>query len=454
MLGRHLYLGVAALFATAGPSSAQCDLASIVDLAQSQMASGSLDAIVTISSERIALVASPEAPLEPSNMGGVRLLELRDDTAVEVGSAELLWSSGLLERFGEVTGGADLELVIGKSQAVLLGDEECIGADWRATSTSSSYYTLEGAEQETRFTAVDVYSAVLSGRDLRDEVVPMVSLDLVRGELLSERLTELPQIQSSLVIRPFLGRLSIYEVHVPAFALRNPSETWLSDEISYLSRIEAEEWRLGRALHEFSLRHSGGGTVSAGVYFPISDTWSGEIKVSSVGREQTRYAIEKVHLWPSQEIYSSVTIGHLETIGHGISLSGAHDFGQSQVGVSLGVGQDSESAAALFERSIGIRTEAWAFIEAQSADWNFALGMNHRPNPSMEVDFSLLRDIDDNHTEIRVGLSHLMKGALTSRGAVSIGDAPHELTTLRRNLSTLRSARRNTLDAAWSEVLE
>jgi hypothetical protein len=91
MLGRHLYLGVAALFATAGPSSAQCDLSGIVDLAQSQMASGSFDAIVTISSERIALVASPEAPLEPSNMGGVRLLELRDDTAVEVGSAELLW---------------------------------------------------------------------------------------------------------------------------------------------------------------------------------------------------------------------------------------------------------------------------------------------------------------------------------------------------------------------------
>jgi hypothetical protein len=454
MLGRQLYLGVAALFATAGPSSAQCDLSSIVAAAQSQMASGSFEAIVAISSERIALVTSPETPQERLNVGRVPLLELRDDTAVEVGSAELLWSSGLLDRFGEVTGGADLELVIGKSQSVLLGDEECIGVDWQATSMSSSYYALEGAELETRFTAGQVYSAVLSGRDLRDEVMPTVLLDLRRGERLSERLTELPKIQSSVVVRPFLGPLSIYEVHIPTFALRTPSETWLSDEISYLSRIEAEEWRLGRALPEFSLKHDGDSAVSAGAYFPISDVWSGEVQFSSDAGEQTHYAIERAYLWPSYEIYGSVNVGHLEAIGYGASFSGMRDFGQSQIGVSLGVGQDSERAAALFERSFGINTEAWAFIDAQSAEWNFALGVNHRPNPSMEVDFSLLRDIDDNQTEIRVGLSFLMRGARPSRVEMIVGDEPHDLTALRRNSSTLRSARRDALDASWSEVLD
>jgi hypothetical protein len=454
MLGRHLYIGVAALFATAGPSSAQCDLASIVDLAQSQMASGSLDAIVTISSERIALVASPETPLEPSNLGRVPLLELRDDTAVEVGSAELLWSSGLLERFGEVTGGVDLELVIGKSQAVLLGDEKCIGVDWQATPISSSYYAVEGTEQETRFTAGQVYSAVLAGRDLRDDIVPQISIDLRYGERLSERLTEMPQIQSSLVIRPILGRLSIYEVHIPAFALRNPSETWLSDEISYLSRIEAEEWRLGRALPEFSLKHDGDSAVSAGAYFPISDTWSGEIKVSSDGREQTRYAIEKVHLWPSQEIYSSVTIGHLDTIGNGISLSGVHDFGQSQFGLSLAAGQDSQSAAALIERSIGLNTEAWAFIEAARGDWDFVVGMSHRPNLSIEVDVSLRRDSTENRNRINLGLSFPISGNSPARIALGAGGQPNGLGTLRRNTSTLRTARKEALNDVWSEVLE
>jgi hypothetical protein len=182
--------------------------------------------------------------------------------------------------------------------------------------------------------------------------------------------------------------------------------------------------------------------------------WSGEVHVSSDVGEQTHYAIERAYLWPSLQIYGSVTFGHFETIGHGISLSGAHDFGQSQIGVYLSVGQDIKSAAALFERSIGTNTEAWAFIKAQSADWNFAIGMNHRPNPSVEVDLSLLRDIADNHTEIRVGLSFLMKGVRPSRVEASVGDVPHDLATLRRNFSTLRSARRNTLDAAWSEVLE
>jgi hypothetical protein len=454
MGAKPLYFAAAAIFTIAGPLSAECDLSSIVASVQSQIAYGALEAIVTISSERVALVATQGMFLEPLNSGGVPILELRDDTAVEVGAAELLWSSGLLKSFVQVSGDADIELVIGERQAVLLGDGDCVGVDWQATPISSSYYTLEGTDQETRFTAGQVYSAVLSGIDLRDEVVPKMSLDLRHGERLSERLSELPTIQSSLVIRPFLGRLSIYEVHIPTYALRNTSETWLWDEISYLSRIEAEEWRLGRALPEFSLRHSGDSAVSAGVYFPISDEWSGEVQVSSDVGEQTHYAIERAYLWPSLEIYGSVNFGNFETIGHGISLSGGHDFGQSQISVALGVGQDIKSAAALFERSIGINTEAWAFIEAQSEDWNFALGMNHRPTPSMEVDFSLLRDIEDNNTEIRLGLSLLMKGDRPARVEVSVGDAPHDLTTLRRNLSTLRSARRNTLDAAWSEVLE
>jgi len=454
MGARPLYFAAAAIFTIAGPSSAECDLSSIVASVQSQIASGALEAIVTISSERVAVVAAPGMFLEPLNSGGVPILELRDDTAVEVGAAELLWSAGLLESFAEVSGDADIELVIGARQAVLLGDGDCVGVDWQATPISSSYYALEGTDQETRFTAGQVYSAVLSGIDLRDEVVPKISLDLRHGERLSDRLSELPQIQSSLVIRPFLGRLSIYEVHIPTFALRNTSETWLWDEISYLSRIEAEEWRLGRALPEFSLRHSGDSTVSAGVYFPISDVWSGEVQASSDVSEQTHYAIERAYLLPSLEIYGSVTFGHFETIGHGISLFGAHDFGQSQIGVSLGVGQDIESAAALFERSIGINTEAWAFIEAQSEDWNFAVGMNHRPTPSMEVDFSLLRDIADNNTEIRVGLSFLMKGDRPARVEVSVGDAHDGLGTLRRNASTLRTARGEKLNAVWSEVLQ
>lgn len=454
MLGRHLYFAVVILFASGGPSSAQCDLSSIVAVAQSRIASESFDAIITISGQRIALVKYPETPLEPWNMKGVPLLELRDDTTVEVGSVELLWSSGLLERFRELTEGADLELVIGKSQSVLLGDQNCIGVEWQATPISSSYYTLEDVELETRFTVGQVYSAVLSESDLRDEVVPTVSLDLRYGEHLSERLTQLPEIQSSIVVRPYLGRLSIYEIHIPTSALRTPSETWLSDEISYLSRIEAEEWRLGRALPEFSIRHADDNAVLAGAYFPISDVWSGEFQVSSKASTQTYFAIERAYLWPSREIYGSIVMGQFEDIGQGVFFNAGRDFGKSQIGISLGVAKSGSTKAAMLERSIDTNTEAWILIEAEKHDLNFMLGMKHRLNSSAGVDVSMLRNSGDEAMKIKIGFSLTTGGKNSSIISIGVGEKNKKLTMLSRNSAAIRMARKETLNKAWFNFLD
>lgn len=168
----------------------------------------------------------------------------------------------------------------------------------------------------------------------------------------------------------------------------------------------------------------------------------------------THYALESAYLRPEQEIYGSITIGRLDSVGNGVSIAAAKHFGQSQIGISVNARQHEPSFAVLFERSFGSDTKALAFIEAASADRDFVFGLNHRPNSSLEVDLSLLREFADSHTEIRLGLSFVMKGDRPARVAPSAGGAHDGLGTLRRNASTLRTARGEKLNAVWSEVLQ
>lgn len=443
---------VVAMFGTATPAvAAECDLSNIVSTARGSLANSNPAALLTITSQGMALVVGESDTRQASTRGGTRLLELRENVAVEVGVADVVNAAGLQADFAALSDGSSVELVIGSDQAILLGNMDCAGVDWQARQLSPFFYTLDAVDAETRFTAAQVYAAVLNGQDLREDLMPQIDLDVRRGERLSERLPELSQIQSSLVIRPISGRLSKTEVHVPTLALRYPAETWLSDEIRQLSRVEDADWRLGRPITEFHLNYSDLAEFSGGVYFAISDLWSAEFDASATYENPVRISLERAFILPEQDIYGSFLIGQLGAGNNGVAIAAALDLGRSQLGGLLSVGSDGLKGAALFERTFGIETNAWVAIEATSAERDLLLGLSHSFSRGATIEVSLSQFGARNGLELGVGLTIPLSSA---RLALEVRDRTQFMRTLKRNAAVISAARQDFVDTAWPSVLE
>jgi hypothetical protein len=427
-------IGAIILCVTLGPAGAECDLSGLLEASRVSLAKAQPSTILSIKRGRIAIVAPLNEVPQVSETGLTPLLELRGDIAVEVGTVELAEANFLSMSFQERFFDTETELVIGSDHAVLLGNEDCNGADWQARPLSTEFYFLDETESETRFTVGQIYDAVMAGIDLRDALMPTISLDLRRKDRLSETLTELSPIQSSVIIRPIMGRLSTAEVHIPTFALRAPSEFWLSDEIRHLSRIEDADWQLGRATLEANLTYSNDDIVAAGFYLPLSDRWSAEFYSKSLN-DRAFYAA-------------------LQGEGVGLAVAAGRDLGRSQVGALFGAEQNGLRAAALFERSFGLETEAWAFLETHKTDWGFVIGASHRLPSEAEFDIALSRIGAEGGPQLAVGFSLALSGSRPARLSLEIGDRAQDLRTLRRNAATIRSGRRQVVDAKWPVVLD
>ena len=447
-------IGAIILCATLGPAGAECDLSGLLEASRASLAKAQPGTILSIKRGRIALVAPLNEVPQVSETGITPLLELRGDSAVEIGTVELAEADFLSMSFEERFLDTETELVIGSDHAVLLGNEDCDGADWQARPLSTEFYFLDETESETRFAVAQIYDAVMTGIDLRDALMPAISLDLRRKDRLSETLTELSPIQSSVIIRPIMGRLSTAEVHIPTFALRAPSEFWLSDEIRHLSRIEDADWQLGRATLEANLTYSNDDIVAAGFYLPLSDRWSAEFYSKSLSDRAFYAALDRAFVWPDKGVYGRVLVERLQGEGVGLAVAAGRDLGRSQVGALFGAEQNGLRAAALFERSFGLETEAWAFVETHKTDWSFVIGASHRLPSEAEFDITLSRIGAEGSLQLAAGFSLALSGSRPARLSLEIGDRAQDLRTLRRNAATIRSGRRQVVDAKWPVVLD
>jgi hypothetical protein len=442
------------LCANAGVAGEGCDLTSTLEVARNSLAGSQPEAALSIRQERIALISREGLVIQSRGTGTVQLLELRDDIAVEVGFADLARIDEIASSFESAVGDADAELIVGLSQSAYVGETTCVGVDWTAAPVSSEFFEINGANVETRLTRAQAYGAVLAGQDPRKELVPALSIDLRLGERLAEDAENLSEVQPSLVLRPVLGRLSTTEVHIPSFALKAPRDTWLSDEIRYLSRVEEAEWRLGKASWEFNLSYSSSDQIYGGVYFPVSEYWSGEIGSSVGDTKSVSFALDRAFIWPEQNVVGSLSLGRLDGEKGTVAVSAIRDQGQAQFGGYIGLSHGRMHLAALFERSFGPERHAWIILEAASAGNGVSVGWSQRIRPRTTLDLGLGKEVGEDEVAFNAGLSFDLSAKIPARLSVDNAGRSFARRTIERNAETLRSARSALLDGSWSAVLE
>lgn len=448
---------LAALFIFGGNAAGAvegCDLSSTLAIARSSLAAALPEAILSIRRERIALI-SHESVLIPKEWNGdVQLLELRDGIAVEVGTADLVQTHQILSSFDQEIGDTDAELIVGSTQSAYLGENTCHGSDWTAAPVSPELYEINGVDVETRLTLSQAYRAVMMAEDPRLGLVPALSIDLRLGERLGEEVETMSDMQPSLVLRPIMGRLSTTEVHIPTFALNAPRDTWLSDEIRYLSRIEEAEWQLGKATWEFSLSYSSGDQTFGSVYFPISNYWSGELGSSFGDKKSVSFVLDRAVIWPEQDVLGSLSFGRLDDGAGAIAASAVRDLGQAQLGGYIGLSSGNTNLAVLLGRSFGSESHALAMLEVGSSGSGFSIGWSQKIQPRITLETWLIKDAETDKSSLNAGLSFALSAKEPVRLLVKTTHGSFAHRSIARHAETLRLARGGLSEGGWSAVLD
>jgi hypothetical protein len=453
MNNRALWLAASfTLCANSGVAVAGCDLASTLEVARASLVSAQPETVLSIRRDRIALIGLAGIVTQLRKNDDVQLLELRDDVAVEVGFADLARVDEIAGSFGRAVGDAAGELIVGLSRSAYLGETNCVGVDWTAAPVSSEFFEIMGADVETRLTRAQAYETVLMGEDPRDGLLQTLSIDLRLGERLAEDAKNLSEVQPNLVLRPVIGRLSTTEVYIPSFALKAPRDSWLSDEIGHLSRVEEAEWRLGKATWEFNLSYSPSDQIYRGVYFPVSEYWSGEIWSFVVDTKSFSFALDRAFIWPEQNVVSSLSLGQFEGERGTIALSAIRDLGQAQLGGYIGLSQGRVHLAALFERSLGPESHAWIMLDAERAGSGVSIGLSQRILHRTTLDLGLGKEAGE--VALNAGLSFELSTKHPARLSVDNAGRSFARRTIQRNAETLRSARSELIDSIWPAVLE